>query len=255
MITNIISIEQMHTSSRWNAEFFIDVDNKLLKSINYEIKKIGDLVEERKEFLLPADYSNQLFNYIGLENISQNNRSLISFEPKLGSEVKSRCKIYREGDILYGRLRPNLNKVLLINNEPFEGICSTEIFVLVPNLDLIDPDYLSEILISRIVLDRVGNITAGSALPRVQIKDFFALEVPVLPLKQQKMIAENALKLRMEAEQMLAKANNILSMLPNSFVEGVELGKKYIEISESNSTMKIFENPLPQGEFSVRTRK
>jgi Type I restriction modification DNA specificity domain len=255
MITNTVSIEQIKASSRWNAEFFIDVDHKLLKSVNYEVKKIGELVEERKEFLLPADYSNQLFNYIGLENISQNNRSLVSFEPKLGSEVKSRCKIYREGDILYGRLRPNLNKVLLINNEPSEGICSTEIFVLVPNRDLIDPDYLSEILISRIVLDRVGNITAGSALPRMQIKDFLDLEVPVLPLKQQKMIAGNALKLRMEAEQMLSKANNILSMLPNSFVEGVELGKKSINIPKSNSAMKRFGNPLPRGEFSVRMRK
>jgi len=256
MIANTVSIAKLEASSRWNAEFFIDIDSKLVKSKNYNINKIGDLVEERKEFLLPADYIDRLFNYIGLENISQNNRSLVGFEPKLGSEIKSRCKIFRKGDILYGRLRPTLNKVLLINDELSEGICSTEIFVLVPNDDLIDSDYLSEILISKLVLDRVGSITAGAALPRMQIKDFLNLEVPVLPLEQQKMIASNALKIRTEAEQLLSKANNTLSELPNAFVDGVELGKNSIDILQSNSAVKKIINPLPKGDFFVnRGRK
>lgn len=255
MIFNSVSIEKLEESNRWNAEFFIGIDNKIVKSENYNVKKIGALVEERKEFLLPSDYSDQIFNYIGLENISQNNRSLVGFEPKIGSEIKSRCKIFREGDILYGRLRPALNKVLLINDEISEGICSTEIFVLVPNDDLIDSNYLSEILISKLVLDRVGSITAGAALPRMQIKDFLDLEVPVLPFKQQKMISSNALRIRMKAEYLLSQANTTLSELPNAFVEGVELGKNSIDIPKSNSTVKKIKNPLPKGNFIVKRKR
>lgn len=252
MISNIISMNKLEVSSRWNADFFIDSNSKLVKSKNYRINKIGDLVEERREFLLPTDYIDRFFNYIGLENISQNNRSLVGFEPKLGAEIKSRCKIFRKGDILYGRLRPTLNKVLLINDELSEGICSTEIFVLVPNQELIDPDYLSEIFISKLVLDRVGNITAGAALPRMQIKDFLTLEVPVLPLEKQRLIASNALKIRKKAQQLLLTANNTLSELPNAFVDGVELGKKSIDIPQYNSIAKKFINPLPKGDFFVK---
>lgn len=255
MILNTVTIERLESSNRWNAEFFIDIDNKIEHSKNYNVKKLSELVKERKEFLLPNDYSDRYFNYIGLENISQNTRSLVGFSPKLGSNIKSRCKVFREGDILYGRLRPTLNKTLLITDQVAEGICSTEIFVLTPNTELIEPNYLVEILISKLVLDRVGSITAGAALPRMQIKDFLNLDIPVLPLAQQKALAKSALKARKVAEEKLLLAHHTFSQLPNAFIDSIESGGESISLTAANTISENFENPLPQGDFLAKRGK
>jgi len=255
MNSEIVQITDFYNSERWNAEYFINTNSILKESDKYKLVKLGDILSERKEFLTPSDYEERTFNYIGLENISQNSRELVSFEPKNSNQIKSRCKIYRKGDLLYGRLRPKLNKCLLVDDNLSEGICSTEIFVLVPNLSLITPDYIAEVLISPLVLERVGAITAGAALPRMQIKDFLNLEIPVPEIELQKRITSKTKKLRAIASKNIQKATAILSKLPKSLVISIESGSDLIVDYNDNPEIIIYNHPLPEGEFFVRGRK
>ena len=67
--------------------------------------------------------------YIGFENIGGHTGSLLPYQPTLGAEIKSTKNIFHPGDILFGKLRPYLNKMHLASTD---GICSTDIYVLRP---------------------------------------------------------------------------------------------------------------------------
>lgn len=191
MLLNIIPEDYLTSSSRWNVEAFLLAKASHVTHSDFKMVSLGSLVTIRKESINPSDFPDKVFNYIGLENISQNNGELVGGFIKEGFEIKSRSKVYRLGDILYGRLRPNLNKCLLID-EHLEGICSGEIIVLIPNVDFVIPLYLRELLLSKYVSDHVMSMTSGATLPRLNISEFMELNVPI-PLKDMQTIISNRL--------------------------------------------------------------
>ena len=91
--------------------------------------EVKTLFRKADETILPESLPGPI-NYVGLENISQNSGQLlgqvIKDDPK---EIKSLKNVFKPGDILYGKLRPNLNKAWLSDRD---GICSTDIFVIRP---------------------------------------------------------------------------------------------------------------------------
>ncbi|MBU1657715.1 hypothetical protein KKG72_01510 [bacterium] len=59
--------------------------------------------------------------------------------------MKSSTFYFNDEHVLYGRLRPYLNKVLLPD---FEGHCSTEIFPIKPKKNILDRRFLFQWLIA-----------------------------------------------------------------------------------------------------------
>ncbi len=58
--------------------------------------------------------------YVGLENIPSRASQLLSWE-KSDSSISTNA-VFSEGDVLFGKLRPNLRKCVAA---PFDGYCST----------------------------------------------------------------------------------------------------------------------------------
>ena len=84
----------------------------------WEIKKLKDVCSYDKEIVTNPDLP-----YVGLEHIeSKSGKFVGTLKP---TTVKSSTFHFTEKHVLYGRLRPYLNKVFL---PFFEGHCSTEIF-------------------------------------------------------------------------------------------------------------------------------
>ena len=65
--------------------------------------------------------------YVGLENIEKDTGN-IGYE--FANDIKSTKSVFSKGNILYGRLRPYLNKH---GKVCFDGICSTDILVFSSN--------------------------------------------------------------------------------------------------------------------------
>jgi len=109
--------------------------------------------------------------------------------------------------VLYGKLRPYLNKVAVPD---FEGKCSTEIIPLLPNSD-IEREYLAYFLRSGHVVDLISSRTAGARMPRADMDFIFSLPIPLPPLPEQRRIvdllsrAEGIVRLRREAEKKAAE--------------------------------------------------
>ena len=88
--------------------------------------KLGEFTEPSKEKVKPRDVPN--VPYVGLEHIEKETGRLLGYGNS--DEVRSTKAVFRPGDLLYGKLRPYLNKVYV---PYFEGICSTDILVFPKN--------------------------------------------------------------------------------------------------------------------------
>lgn len=86
---------------------------------------MGEVLDRISDQIDPQRKTGEVF-YVGLENIESNSGRIIGDPVTKYEEIKSLKNIFHLGDILYGKLRPNLNKVWLADRE---GICSTDILV------------------------------------------------------------------------------------------------------------------------------
>ncbi|MED4851777.1 restriction endonuclease subunit S [Caldifermentibacillus hisashii] len=215
MWTKTISFTELKKYGRWKVELFTTSEEKMLSA--FEMVKIGLLVRERKENIKPYDFPDENFNYIGLENVTPLTGELINFNPKKGNEIKSTSRVFYKGDILYGRLRPYLNKVYLAIGEVENGICSGEFHVLQPDFQKIMPHYLRTVLSSSYIQNYVKSMQTGSALPRLSIRDLLAIEIPVPPLEIQQEF-ENYI---IEKTERLRELRREINALPNIMISKV----------------------------------
>jgi len=88
------------------------------------------------------------------------------------------------GDVLYGKLRPYLNKVLVANSD---GYCTTEIVPMKP-FKGVNPHYVVCVLKSRDFLDYTAARSYGMKMPRLGTEDAKRAPFPLPPLPEQKRI-------------------------------------------------------------------
>jgi len=202
MSSIIVDLQEIRRSDRWKVEFFL-APKPANGDSRFPAVELGQLIEERREFLDPQEFADHRFHYLGLEHVASDTGDLVDYAPRLGREVKSRSKVVRADDVLYGRLRPYLNKVFHTPAAMGSGICSGEFYVLIPNTELADPAFLRSLLASSLVSRFTSDLQTGSALPRLQLADLLRVEVPLPPLDVQRKaarllatIADNRAKMR-----------------------------------------------------------
>ena len=131
---------------------------------NYILKiEFGDIAELRKEKYNPLNSENR--KCIELEHINKIDGSINGYIDSINQ--KSIKNIFHKGDVLFGKLRPYLRKYWLAK---FDGVCSTEIWVLKPKKEVCsDSQYLFNLVQSHDFL-QAASISSGSKMPRADWK-------------------------------------------------------------------------------------
>ena len=80
---------------------------------------LGDIAEPSRERATPMQYPDE--RYVGLEHIEPDSMKLLKYG--YARETRSSSLRFSKGDVLYGKMRPYLNKVWVAE---FDGICSEE---------------------------------------------------------------------------------------------------------------------------------
>ena len=93
---------------------------------------------------------------------------------------------FDERHVLYSKLRPYLNKVVLPEEQ---GLATTELVPLFPDKDRLDRKYLTYYLRSNRFVNWISDQVAGAKMPRVSMKVFWEHQIPLPPLHEQKRIA------------------------------------------------------------------
>lgn len=120
--------------------------------------------------------------YVGLENIESHTGCFVgSTEPQIARSATFR---FSNKHVLYGRLRPYLNKILVPD---FDGHCSTEIFPLKPRAEL-SREYLFYWLLADETCDRINATCTGARMPRADMNKVLGFKLPLPPLAEQQRI-------------------------------------------------------------------
>ena len=120
--------------------------------------------------------------YVALEHIVSGG-SLNGYG-EAGDSISNKT-IFHSGDILYGKLRPNLRKVVRAN---FDGVCSTDILAVLAR-DPCNADFLSHVIRSDLLHAYAMRGTAGTKMPRTSWKHLQSFHLPLPPMAEQRAIA------------------------------------------------------------------
>jgi type I restriction enzyme M protein len=168
-----------------SAERYTSTDKRVAF---WDYRAVGAICAKVADNVLPENLEGSV-EYIGLENIVSQIGKIVGRTTYADpSEIKSLKTVFVSGDVLYGKLRPNLNKVWRADRT---GICSTDIFALRADQNAVDPVFLEAMLRSNQFNKKVMEQLRGAQLPRVGWGDFSAIEIPLPPLEvQREIVAE-----------------------------------------------------------------
>lgn len=168
--------------------------------------KLGDVCALDKQ-----SYGGSSLPYIGMEDVDSGGTGRF-FGSREAQTVKSNTFQFGPQHLLYGRLRPYLNKVLLPD---FEGHCSTEIFPVLCK-DELDRSFLFYWLTSASVVEKINKTCTGARMPRANFKEVLKFNFRLPPLEEQKRIVaildeafEGIEKAQANAQQNLANAREL----------------------------------------------
>jgi type I restriction enzyme, S subunit len=146
---------------------------------------LGDAVDYgRTQKAEPADIPDDAW-VLELEDIEKDSSKLLSRSTFAERKSKSTKNAFEKGAVLYGKLRPYLNKVMLAD-EP--GFCSTEIIPLLAG-EGIAAGYLFHWLKSPEFLGYTEEVSHGINMPRLGTEAGRKAPLVLAPLSEQRRIA------------------------------------------------------------------
>lgn len=141
----------------------------------WEAKTLGDLCEEVRETVKPEDLEPDT-PYFGLEHMPR--RSISLSEWGAAEQVTSSKHRFREGEILFGKIRPYFHKVGVAF---LDGVASSDAIVIRP----IEPEVRGFVLMTvssdPFVAVAAQTMREGSKMPRADWKQMQAYPTPLPP--------------------------------------------------------------------------
>ncbi|AHL72342.1 restriction endonuclease subunit S [Bacillus altitudinis] len=200
---------------------------------NWVWTKLGCVFEQVKEQIQPTGNEK----YIGLEHMNKGGGIL---EVGNTEGVKSKKVVFKKNDVLYGKLRPYLNKHAYVE---FDGVASTDILVY-RNKNIRANKLLNMYLGLPQVLQYANENSNGINLPRVSPKAMDNMFFPLPPFHEQKRIADKVERLISkidEAKQLIEEAKETFELRRAAILEKAfrgELTKKWRgeNLKESSDT-------------------
>ena len=188
----------------------IDIDS------DWEMVELGSIFENITTNIKPENINAKKYKVLGLEHIEKNSGKLNINNDAFLEDVKSNKIIFEENDILYGKLRPNLNKVFLAD---FKGYCSTD-FIVLRAMEKINYLFYSSYFLSEKFNSSVLNTVSGAQLPRTKYELIKKIKIPKPELSvqndignlfyEEKKLVNNNLNLILNFEKRITNKINTL---------------------------------------------
>lgn len=173
-----------------------------------------------------------------LEDIEKDSSKLLSKVKASDRKFKSTKNTFHQGDVLYGKLRPYLNKVIMADED---GVCTTEIIPINAEPFCINR-YIFFWLKNPIFLRYVREVSYGVNMPRLGTNDGKSAPFYLAPLAEQKIIADKLDDLLARVESIKIRLENIPEIL-KKFRQSVLIAAVSGKLTEEWRQMKV-ETPL-----------
>ena len=159
-----------------------DMDYQLPNS--WEWVRLGEVTNYNGRININSEEIEPETWLLDLEDIEKDTSRVLYRAKYSERQSKSTKSTFKKGDVLYGKLRPYLNKVVVADAD---GICTTEIVPIVP-IGGIDSEFLRWLLKRPSFLDHVNTLMYGVKMPRLGTGDAIMSVHPLPPLAEQRHI-------------------------------------------------------------------
>ena len=186
------------------VELFTNVLN-VIEARKQQLQQLNELVKARFVELFGLPVSNSMNwetekmqsiapsqNYLGemptkvwllnLDMVESQTGRIIEYLIVPKDEVGNSTCVFDDSTVLYSKLRPYLNKVVIPDRC---GYATSELIPLKPNTSKINREYLAYMLRSDEFVSMISEKVAGAKMPRVSMNDFRKFAVPIPPLELQ----------------------------------------------------------------------
>lgn len=155
----------------------------------------------------PADMPPEAW-LLELEDIERDTGKVLERKTVGERAPKSSKNRFQAGDVLYGKLRPYLNKVIRAKQD---GFCSSEIIAISPGL--LDKNYLFYSMRSPSFIEYVSSVSHGMRMPRLGTQQAKSAPFVLPPLAEQTRIAATLDELVAQVDTLKARIDGIPALL------------------------------------------
>ena len=148
---------------------------------SWEVVQLKEIANLRRENVQPKD--SQGLNFVGLEHIDSGESILQRWGD--ASEMKSAKSRFYPDDVLYGKLRSYLDKVVIAE---MDGVCSTDILVFTANSEIV-PRFLVYLLHTEAFVNHAIATSTGTSHPRTSWDSLGKFTFALPSLSEQQAIA------------------------------------------------------------------
>ena len=145
--------------------------------------KLGDVCTISSSNAPIASHQIWLLN---LDMVEQQTGNIISYNYVENDDLNGSIIQFDTDNVLYSKLRPNLNKVVIPKSS---GFATSEMLPLKPDARVLSREYLAAYLRSDSFVSWAVSKTAGAKMPRLGTKVLLNKEIPLPPLEEQRRIA------------------------------------------------------------------
>lgn len=193
------------------------------------IVKLSDICSQDKKQIYPKSEEARRLKYVGMEDIESNTGKIIVNETIGWDSISSNTFYFNQNHVLYGKLRPYLNKVA----EPhFEGRCSTELVPILPKSSC-KRDYLAMLLRSSQTIQAAMKNKIGSRMPRADMNEIMKLRIKLPDMNEQEEILKKMQLNSMQLDEIRSSIRlqlKAINQLPNSILNEV-FGQYQIQLN------------------------
>lgn len=143
---------------------------------------LGRVLRLRKEIVHPRDNPHGAATFVGLEHIESGTGVHTGGLAVEMADLTGRKPRFHKGDIVYGYLRPYLNKVWIAE---FDGLCSVDQYVYDVDTKLAAPEFVAWFMRSPVYLALAPITTTPGQLPRIRTEEVASVQMPLPSLLEQ----------------------------------------------------------------------
>lgn len=146
---------------------------------------LKDVSTHARKVINPSGTPEQRYNYLELERVLPGQWEDPGENWVLGRAIRSSCVEFRPKQVLYSKLRPYLNKVVVTTTS---GIASGEFIPIAAKDAALEPSYLGWYLRCPQFVTYATSHTTGSRQPRVAKNALWSASVPLPSIPEQRRI-------------------------------------------------------------------
>ena len=160
-----------------NSEWFPNIPT------NWSIEKFKYQATVKANLVHPTDYIQH--PQISPDSIEKNTGRLLGYKSVEEAGIISDNHLFYKGQIIYSKIRPNLNKVIIA---PFNGLCSADMY---PIETLNNVRYFQYLMLSNPFVSQVSVVIQDRVkMPKINQVELGEILILVPPISEQKQIAD-----------------------------------------------------------------